>query len=112
MYLLGHTDARFTLRVYQQVLDAAPGSLDVLERLMGCSREEAREIFESGAVSRARRNGVANELRTTRFEARPGHGFTAGRQLRSAAFAGTSWKADDGTRTHDLLHGNRSANSG
>jgi hypothetical protein len=30
MYLLGHTDARFTLRLYQQVLDAAPGSLDVL----------------------------------------------------------------------------------
>ena len=24
MYLLGHTDSRFTLRVYQQVLDAAP----------------------------------------------------------------------------------------
>jgi hypothetical protein len=58
VYLLVHTDARFTLRVYQQVLDAAPGSLDVLEQVMGCTREEAREIFESGAVARARSSRV------------------------------------------------------
>jgi hypothetical protein len=48
------TDSRFTLRVYQQVLDAAPASLDTLETLMGCSREEAREIFESGGALRPR----------------------------------------------------------
>lgn len=52
MYLLGHTDSRFTLRVYQQVLDAAPGSIDVLEELMGCTRDEARAIFEGGGVLR------------------------------------------------------------
>jgi integrase len=62
MYLLGHTDSRFTLRVYQQVLDAAPGSLDVLERLMGCSREQAREILESGEVSQPGRRRI---LRTS-----------------------------------------------
>ena len=62
MYLLGHTDSRFTLRVYQQVLDAAPGSLDTLERLMGCSREEAREIFESGGASRPSRGRVLRTI--------------------------------------------------
>jgi integrase len=29
MYLLGHTDAKFTLSVYQQVLDTGPGSLEL-----------------------------------------------------------------------------------
>jgi hypothetical protein len=67
MYLLGHTDSRFTLRVYQQVLDAAPGSVDVLEQLMGCSREDAREIFESGGVAAPARDRV---LRTNSEQSR------------------------------------------
>ena len=31
MYLLGHTDAKLTLSVYQQVLDMGTGSIEVLE---------------------------------------------------------------------------------
>lgn len=61
MYLLGHTDSRFTLRVYQQVLDATPGSLELVEQAMGASREDAREVFESGTVSPALSVGPRDE---------------------------------------------------
>jgi hypothetical protein len=36
MYLLGHTDAKLTLSVYQQVLDMGAGSIEVLEGVLGC----------------------------------------------------------------------------
>jgi hypothetical protein len=32
MYLMGHTDAKFTMSVYQQVLDMGRGSVEALER--------------------------------------------------------------------------------
>ena len=45
MYLMGHTDPSLTLAVYQQVLDMGKGSVDVLERTLGCTLAEARAIY-------------------------------------------------------------------
>jgi integrase len=45
MYLMGHTDAKLTLSVYQQVLDVGTGSIDVLEAVLGCSAGEACEVL-------------------------------------------------------------------
>jgi integrase len=45
MYLLGHTDAKLTLAVYQQVLDMGKGSVEILEQVLGCTPTEARAIF-------------------------------------------------------------------
>jgi integrase len=52
MYLLGHTDAKLTLSVYQQVLDMGAGSIDVLEGVLGCSLAEACEAL-TGSQSRS-----------------------------------------------------------
>jgi hypothetical protein len=45
MYLLGHTDPKLTLAVYQQVLDLGRGSVEILEQALGCTLAEARAIF-------------------------------------------------------------------
>ncbi len=45
--LLGHTDARMTLGVYAQLLKLGHGNVAILEQVMGCTRDEARAIFES-----------------------------------------------------------------
>ncbi len=45
--LLGHTDARMTLGVYAQLLKLGPGDVEALERVMGCTRDEARAVFEA-----------------------------------------------------------------
>jgi integrase len=41
MYLLGHTDPTLTMRVYQQVIDAGDGGVQMLEKIMGCTIAEA-----------------------------------------------------------------------
>jgi integrase len=40
MYLLGHTDAKFTMSVYQQVLDLDDTAMDVLEAVIGCTLDQ------------------------------------------------------------------------
>ena len=45
MYLLGHTDAKLTLSVYQQVLDIGPGSVELIEQVLGSSLDEARDAL-------------------------------------------------------------------
>jgi hypothetical protein len=44
-YLLGHTDAKLTLSVYQQVLDMGAGSIEVLEGVLGCLLQEACDVL-------------------------------------------------------------------
>lgn len=51
MYLGGHTDPRFTMRVYQQVLDAGPQTVELLEAILGCGLEEAFETYSGRRVS-------------------------------------------------------------
>jgi integrase len=50
MYLLGHTDPKLTLAVYQQVLDMGKGSVKILEQALGCPLAEARAIFNGEAA--------------------------------------------------------------
>ena len=42
---MGHTDASFTMSVYQQVLDAGSGSMAALEQVLGGAPEHARDIL-------------------------------------------------------------------
>jgi hypothetical protein len=41
MYLLGHTDPKFTMRVHQQVLDLGAAAPEQLELVLGCTVDEA-----------------------------------------------------------------------
>ena len=50
MYLLGHTDPKLTMRVYQQVLDMRGEAGDRLEKVLGCSVEEAFETLSGRGV--------------------------------------------------------------
>jgi integrase len=50
MYLMGHTDAKFTMGVYQQVLDMGPGSVEALETALGCTLQEARAAYVGHGV--------------------------------------------------------------
>lgn len=50
MYLLGHTDPKLTMGVYQQVLDLGSGALAALEKTLGCDLEEAFAAFSGRGV--------------------------------------------------------------
>ena len=50
--LLGHTDPRMTLGVYAHLLKLGHGNVEALEEVMGCTRDEARAIFESEEPAR------------------------------------------------------------
>jgi integrase len=51
MYLLGHSDPKFTMRVYQQVLDMGGPASGVLERMLGSTLEEAFAAWSGRGVS-------------------------------------------------------------
>lgn len=51
MYLLGHTDPKLTMRVYQQVLDMAADGNERCENVLGCSIDEAFATLSGRAVS-------------------------------------------------------------
>lgn len=53
MELLGHTDPMFTMRVYAKSLAMSPDAILALERLMGCSVSDAREILEGRGTTGA-----------------------------------------------------------
>jgi hypothetical protein len=57
MYLLGHTDAKLTLSVYQQVLDMGAGSIEVLEGVLGCSLQEACDVLTGRDLVAGARGG-------------------------------------------------------
>ena len=50
MYLLGHTDPKLTMGVYQQVLDLGSDALQGLEDALGCDLEEAFAAFSGRQV--------------------------------------------------------------
>jgi integrase len=97
MYLLGHTDAKFTMRVYQHVLDVGSDTARQLTQLLGARPEDAA-IQLSGRAHWASYgpDGPKSVSAETSWESsesekpNPGAGFA---------------QAADGTRTHDLLHG-------
>ena len=49
-YLIGHTDPTLTMRVYQQVIDMGEGGLETLEKLIGCTLEEAFALLSGRGV--------------------------------------------------------------
>jgi integrase len=51
MYLLGHPDPTLTMRVYQQVLDMRGSAPEQLERVLGCSVDEALALLSGREVS-------------------------------------------------------------
>ena len=64
MQLLGHTDAKFTMSVYQQDLVLGDGGIEALETALGRTLDEARLILEGRRVpgtktERAERKGLA-----------------------------------------------------
>ena len=77
---IGHTDPRFTLRCYTQATRRR-------ERLSGPHRRAYDRALEWAALARS--------ARRIRFQTRQ----------QKAPSSGAFERADDGTRTHDLLHG-------
>jgi integrase len=52
MYLLGHTDPKLTMGVYQQVLDMAGEAPAQLEQILGCDLDEAFTVLAGRAAHR------------------------------------------------------------
>jgi integrase len=52
MYLLGHTNPRLTMTVYQQVLDVGEGAIELLESILGTSSDDLLRML-SGRSARA-----------------------------------------------------------
>jgi integrase len=50
MYLIGHTDPTLTMRVYQQVIDMGEGGVQTLEKLIGCTLDEAFALLSGRGV--------------------------------------------------------------
>jgi hypothetical protein len=56
MYLLGHTDPKFTFAAYQQVLDMGTGSVEALEPALGTTLDHAREVLHGRGQVQGSRN--------------------------------------------------------
>lgn len=52
MYLLGHSDPRFTLRVYTQVLEMGGDGVELLEQVLGTTLDDARRIYSGRSGGR------------------------------------------------------------
>ena len=73
MYLLGHSDPKFTMRVYQQVLDMGGPAPGVLERVLGSTAEEAFAAWSGRAVSGLKPDSAEKTLETGRPGERAEH---------------------------------------
>jgi Phage integrase family len=97
MYLIGHTDPTLTMRVYQQVIDMGEGGLQTLEKLTGCTLDEAFALLSARGVWQP----IGN--RPTKMPPSPVRG--ASWKARKRRDCWTFFEAAEGTRTLDLLHG-------
>ena len=61
-YLVGHEDYELTAKVYQQHIEVSDEDLDALERVMGCTIDDAYEIFGGALRRRSRRRVSASIL--------------------------------------------------
>ncbi|MBJ7519830.1 MAG: site-specific integrase [Solirubrobacteraceae bacterium] len=64
MTLMGHTDARFTMSVYQQVLDMGAEEWRALPDVLGCTPQEALGILTGRSVGASAARGLGNEWAT------------------------------------------------
>src|SRR3954452_14192979 len=62
MYLLGHTDAKLTLSVYQQVLDMSGDAVETLEQVLGGHLDDIGELLNGRARRRRRATEQADAL--------------------------------------------------
>jgi integrase len=62
MYLLGHTDAKLTLSVYQQVLDMSGDAVETLEQVLGGDLEDIGELLNGRARRRRRATKQADAV--------------------------------------------------
>jgi hypothetical protein len=63
MYLIGHTDPNLTMRIHQQVMDMRGGTLEALDRVLGCPPDEASAIWCERAVSGLRADSAEKSVR-------------------------------------------------
>jgi hypothetical protein len=96
MYLIGHTDPTLTMRVYQQVIDMGEGGLQTLDKLIGCTLDEAFALLSRRGVWQPIGNGP------TKMPPSPVRG--ASWKARKRRSCRTFFEAAEGTRTLDLLH--------
>ena len=82
---VGHTDPGLTLRIYAQVIGADRSHGGEVDRLVGAAHWA--------------RMGTSGPLDDELSEGEPGP------ETRKTRLSGPFTEADDGTRTHDLLHG-------
>jgi len=73
MYLLGHADPKLTMRVYQQVLDMDGRAVEKLEKILGCSVEEAFTTLSGRAVPAPNKDPGSDADRGSRLP-RPSEG--------------------------------------
>jgi hypothetical protein len=97
MYLLGHTNAKLTTEVYQQVFDMGDGGLDTLETAIGWTLDEAFSMVSG--------RGVSSTNRLPAEKAPPSSAYGVSWKARKRLRRGDFPKAAEGTRTLDLLHG-------
>jgi hypothetical protein len=101
MYLIGHTDPTLTMRVYQQVIDMGEGGLETLEKLIGCTLEEAFALLSGRGVL------ATNWQPANKMPPSPVRGASwKARKRRSCRWF---FEAAEGTRTLDLLHGKQTS---
>jgi hypothetical protein len=86
MYLLGHTNPKFTMSVYQQVMDMADGGIEIIEKLLGGS---ADDLFLTLA-GRAPRRPFSPLMAPSGEKCPPGRGPTMTRRAEMPRFAGAS----------------------
>jgi hypothetical protein len=100
MYLIGHTDPTLTMRVYQQVIDMGEGGLETLEKLIGCTLEEAFALLSGRGVL------ATNWQPANKMPPSPVRGASwKARKRRSCRWF---FEAAEGTRTLDL-HGKQTS---
>jgi hypothetical protein len=71
MYLLGHADPTFTMRVYQQVLDMGGTRPEQLEEALGCTVDEAFALLSGRNIWTPKGHPTAKRPGSARTESRP-----------------------------------------
>jgi hypothetical protein len=76
MYLLGHTNPKLTMAVYQQVLDMGGQTVAALEKILGCSLDDACQIYSGRQPAGASVPGVLAPNWHSATKKPPGEGAT------------------------------------
>jgi hypothetical protein len=97
LYLLGHTNAKLTTELYQQVFDMGGSGVETLEKAVGCTPTRPSRCSPAGGF---RLPIVYRPQKTP-----PSSAYQASWKARKRLRRGDFPEAAEGTRTLDLLHG-------